>query len=740
MEPDRRQFLKVVARKGMGAAALATLPATILEALAIPAHNETGSIDDVKHIVILMQENRSFDHYFGTMRGVRGFGDPKTIPMESGKPVWFQNDGIRDVVSFHLDMEHMNALKINTTAHFFADAQAAWNQGKFGFWPKYKIDLVTGKADGLCMGHYSRQELPFQFALAEAFTICDQYHCSVQSGTDPNRIVFFSGAGFNPELRAQGINSTDADSEPNNLRCWVRGKWPTPGYTYQGSSFRWPSIPDVLQAAGISWRIYQDPNNNFLGLMHGALAFESFRSAKPGSDIYRNGMSHWSLEDLKRDVQNNQLPAVSWILPSQATCEHPAGSSPVAGADFTRQILDALTANPEVWSKTVLFITFDENDGFFDHVPPPAIPSYNKDGTLAGKSTMPLDGMYFQADGEMETDSSLTGTQGGKRTIQYLDARDSISGNLRPWGLGPRVPMYVVSPWSKGGWVSSQVFDHTSVARFIEKRFNLVIPAITPWHRAVCGDLTSAFDFVSPNDSTFPELPDTTRYAALEAAQSRLPRAAPPPDVAVPPAQETGVRPSRATPYELHVDEMPLPAGGVGLRLRNTGQQGAVLHVYDKLHLDRIPRRYTVEAGKEIEDDYWSMANRNDGHHDLEIHGPNGFLRVLSGPLAEASGGLQALVQYDRPGVCLKLRLINHTRKAIRIELIENAYLDPQWIRMTVVPGGTVDKRISLKKSHRWYDLRLRSAEGYFRRFAGCLETGVPGISDPAIGHVRTAT
>src|SRR5690606_7844963 len=218
----------------------------------------------------------------------------------------------------------------------------------------------------------------------------------------------------------------------------------------------------------------------------GCLAFDSFRTAKPGSPIYEKGMRHWTIEDLANDANNNKLPQVSWVLPRQIDSEHPgAPSSPYRGADFTHSVLSAITANPEVWSKTVFFLTFDENDGLFDHLPAPAVPSYNTDDSIAGKSTLDLSGMYFY---------NIKKERAAKAPV-YLDKRDTISGDIRPWGLGPRVPLYIISPWSKGGWVDSQVADHTSVGQFIEKRFGVTIPAISPWHRAVCSDLLSAFDF-----------------------------------------------------------------------------------------------------------------------------------------------------------------------------------------------------------------------------------------------------
>lgn len=341
---QRRKFIKISAGAG-----IAALWGSLLEkALAVEAYNVSRSINDVQHIVILMQENRSFDHYFGAMRGVRGFGDRFPIPLESGRRMFDQSDGKRIITPYRANGKKTNAALINGTPHDFQDTQAAWNQGKYGFWPLFKTPYS--------MAYYTREEIPYQYAMAEAFTISDAYHCSIATGTDPNRIMFWSGSNFNPEKRAAGINCTDEDSEPVNLRCWITGTMPEPGYTYRGNAFKWPTIPDVLQDAGISWRIYQDPNDNWTGAMHGCLAFESFRNAKKGSPIYENGMRHWSINDLANDVKNNKLPQVSWVLPSQINSEHPsAPSSPYRASDFTHHVLAAITSNPEVWSKTVFF-------------------------------------------------------------------------------------------------------------------------------------------------------------------------------------------------------------------------------------------------------------------------------------------------------------------------------------------------------------------------------------------------
>ena len=334
-----------------------------------------------------MQENRSFDHYFGTMRGVRGFGDRHPIPLASGKPVWHQSDGTREIPPFHLDSEVMNAALINSTPHSVADSQAAWNQGKFGQWARFKTPLS--------MGYYTREEMPFQFALAEAFTICDGYHCSITTGTDPNRIVFWSGSNFNPELRAAGINCTDADAESWNLRCWIKGP------------ARRPAIP--------------------IGRMR-SMADDS-RCPRAG----RHRLAHLSGPEQQLDRRHARVPGVRELperaarlvdLPERACrtgrsmnstegrAEWHAAAGLLGAAVADRIRASGRPVQPEPrrrihpagarsayresrrLGKTVFFLTFDENDGLFDHLPPPAVPSYNADGTLAGKSTIELAGMY----------------------------------------------------------------------------------------------------------------------------------------------------------------------------------------------------------------------------------------------------------------------------------------------------------------------------------------------------------
>jgi phospholipase C len=698
----------------LGAAATASiLPPSIRRALSINAAVQSGTIQDVKHVIILMQENRSFDHYFGTMRGVRGFADPFPVPLASGKPVWFESDGTKEIPPYHLNPATTSALLVPDMPHGFADTQAAWKQGIFGEWPRFKTQFS--------MGYYRRADIPFQYALADAFTICDAYHCSVTSGTDPNRIVLFSGSNFDPAQRAEGKNCTASNAEVNNQRCLVSGTMPSPGYKFSGSGLTWPTLPEILQDAGISWQIYQDPNDNWNGLMHGGLAFQAFReaTAASGSALYARGMTSRTISELQSDAANGALPQVSWILPTPEQSEHPARSNPDAAGYFISQVLDAVSASPQVWSQTVIFLMLDENDGLFDHMPPPAAPSYNRDGSLAGASTVALDGEYFA-----DTDG------------KYTSPEDSITGNVRPWGLGARVPMYVISPWSRGGWVNSQVFDHTSIGMFLEKRFGIQLPNISPWHRAISGDLISAFDFTSPNDASLPVFPDMRNYGTVASAQAKLPLPIAPSEPQ-PLFQESGIKRSRALPYVVNATAA-VAAAEVTLQFTNAGTQGVVFHVYDQLHLDRIPRRYTVEAGKSLQD-VWSTT-ADGGAYDLWVYGPSGFVRTFEGNSAVWSASSfqpEIAVAYDVAASQLVVQVSNKGAQANNITVApNNAFVGKAPDILTVPAKGAAQVILSLKTSGCWYDFTA-SAVDFQRRFAGRMETGKNGISDPAMATSR---
>lgn len=673
---------------GAAMAGAAALPPAIARAAAIAPDRRTGTIRDVEHVVILMQENRGFDHYFGTMRGVRGFGDRFPIPLAPATPggeprtVWQQLDrkaegGPRLVSPFHLDTDRQFALmRMEGTPHTWPDAQAAWDEGRMAHWPEAKQQRA--------MGHYARADLPFQFALAEAFTICDAYHCAIQTGTNTNRLFLWTGTN-DPSGKAGGpaiSNSHDSFAENGGA----------------ADPYLWTTTPERMQAAGIDWRIYQDIADNFTD--NPLVGFAAYREAHHGRGdpaLKNRALTTRGLDVLKADVLAGRLPQVSYVIATAAGSEHPNPSSPAQGAAYTAELLDALTADPKVWARTALFVMFDENDGFFDHVPPPAPPSRGEDGRPLGGSTVDLAGEYHDVPSTGDADVDKPAYRG------------------RPYGLGPRVPMYVVSPWSRGGWVNSQVFDHTSVIRFLETRFGFHEPNISPWRRAICGDLTGAFDFAA-TDAATPALPDPREDAARAAAiKGQVSPQAPATSGA--PWQEPGLRRARALPYRLDVRQV---ADGDGIRLRfRADGAGAVFHVYDRHALDQAPRRYTLAAGTAVEDIWSSDAATS---HDLWVLGPNGFHRHFVGttasPLVEA--------RVDDDGLTLRVPANLADLSIVRLEPGKTA---PSPVPLK--PGG---HRWSLDDAMGWYDVTLTRASDprYRLRLAGRHDRpGRATVSDP---------
>ena len=703
---SRRDFLRNSASLAGAGSALALFPAAIRRALAIPANQRTGTIRDVEHIVIFMQENRSFDHYFGGLAGVRGFGDRFPIPVPDSpdarhRTVWAQyNDkpdegAPRTVLPYRLDTrEAYEAMRVASTPHTWSNAQDAWDVGRMGNWPAAKKNHS--------MAYYTEGDMPFQYAMARAFTVCDAYHCSFTGGTNTNRLFLWTGTN---DGLAQGHGPA-----LGNVYNKLTGGDPAGAYT-------WTTYPERLERAGVSWRIYQNMADNYS--LNPTAGFKAYRDAYqglPGSTaaLKDKALTTRDLDLLRQDVLDGALPQVSWICATRAGSEHPSPSSPAQGADYTARVLDALTANPEVWSKTVLLLMFDENDGFFDHMPPPAPPSRNVRGEFAGASTVDTRGEYHEHLAGVEKDDTPAHLHGA-------------------YGLGPRVPMYVLSPWTRGGWVNSQVFDHTSVLRFVERRFGVAEPNISPWRLAVCGDLTSVFDFASPDaQDGLRGLPPTAERAARAAA---LPGTVKPPAPLAPALarQQAGTRPSRALPYALHSDASERQ-GRVRLRLANPGATGAVLHVYDRLDLESGPRRYTVEAGKSLEDT-WRAAD--DGHYDLWVLGPNGFHRHCAGRIGDAGPALTVAGSYEGAGAALRLSLHNPDTRPRACRIVPNAYDYPPAADATLSPGQTLDLGWDMARSGGWYDVSVLDADdpSFLRRLAGRIETGAHSTSDPAMGE-----
>ncbi|WP_071335193.1 phosphocholine-specific phospholipase C [Burkholderia contaminans] len=694
---SRRRFLHTVAQSAGAAVALNAFPESIRRALAIPAARGTGTIRDVEHIVVFMQENRSFDHYFGHLRGVRGYNDRFPIPLPSGKPVWYQPskaDPGKPVLPFRLNTLTTSAQCVGDLDHSWYKTHTAIDGGRYDQWPANKTDMT--------MGYHVREDIPFHYALADAFTVCDNYFCSLPGPTHPNRSYLMTGT-VDPTGKFGGPLLDNSD--------YVDGDGP-PAYQL----LSWTTFPERLEAHGVSWQIYQqgttgnDPYNGNYGT-NVLQNFANFINAKPGSSLYQRAQTVRTLDNLKDDVINDRLPQVSWLCPPAAFSEHPK-YTPAYGANYTSQILDALTSNPDVWRKTVLFIMYDENDGFFDHIVPPQPPT----SAAQGASTVTTDG---------ELHTVVNPGRGGGYTADGL-----------PYGLGPRVPMTVVSPWTKGGFVCSQVFDHTSVIRFIGERFGIDEPNITPWRRTVCGDLTAAFDFRS-SDASFPPLPDTSQYRSIADQQCT---SQPAPTVPATPSpidpQEPGVRPARALPYELHVNASVYGVAKLRIEFANRGNQGAHFHVYATNRTDG-PWRYTVGARRVLHADF-DLTVTN-GAYTFAVYGPNGFVRVFSGnvsaPAAPHRNPAQPEVKagYDVANGNLYLKLRNHGGAHVTLTLTDNAYGAPS--RQVTLHGG--DERVEqwmLASSHQWYDVTVSDgAAGTFsRRFAGHVENGRPSYSDPA--------
>jgi len=470
-ELTRRRLLTSGAGAIGGTAALALLPPSVQKAVAAgPPSN--SSLRDIEHVVLLMQENRSFDHYFGTLSGVRGFGDPTALKLSTGRSVFYQPDTVNPdgyLLPFHLDTRTTSAQAIPSTSHAWSVQHKAWNNGRMDRWlPAHRA--ADGANGPYVMGYYTRDDIPFQFALADTFTVCDNYFCSVMGPTWPNRLYWMTGTIDPGGTKGGPVISNSA---------------PTP--------YTWTTYAERLQAAGVSWKVYQETDDYGCNLLE---QFANFKNAKPGSALYEKGVRPQPAGTFEDDARNDRLPTVSWIIPTSTQSEHP-DYLPAAGADFVAQKLEAIAANPAVWAKTAFILNYDENDGLFDHVPPPTAPAGTADEFVQGL----------------------------------------------PIGAGFRVPAIIVSPWTVGGYVAGEAFDHTSPLRFLEQITGVKETNISAWRRGTFGDLTSVFRFTDARPA--PQLPADTaeQLAEAEMEVATLPRPTLPGADQSVPVQEPGSRP-----------------------------------------------------------------------------------------------------------------------------------------------------------------------------------------------------
>lgn len=452
------------------------------------------SLADVGHVIIFIQENRSFDNYFGAYKGVRGFDD-RSAPgglrafqqsyRQPATPTGFPDP----LLPFRMDttvtpIPHQGQCT-NDIEHQWAGAHDSWNHGASDNWMNSHLATESDpRQAAVTMSYYQRDDLPFYYALADHFTICDNYFCSVIGGTDQNRLYSMT-ATIDPDGWDGGCTFFDTKV----------GTVQSPGADL-GTAGRWVPYPEILTRAGISWRVYGTPDGQ---LGDNVLRyFPQFRPAGGNPSLSVPAFSSNTFPaDFAADCRAGTLPQVSWLLADVPDTEH--APAPVEwGESIVHSALSALVTSG-LWSKSVMFLTYDENGGFFDHVTPPTAPA----GTP----------------GEYMNQAALT--PGARQEATTVSGVDLSHG---PIGLGYRVPALVISPFSRnpdpagGPLVCSDLFDHTSLLRFVET-WSLSLgrparipyrdpatrsPGLSAWRRRLVGDLTTAFSFGVAPDASVP--------------------------------------------------------------------------------------------------------------------------------------------------------------------------------------------------------------------------------------------
>ena len=826
----RRDFLKLAALvTGAGA-----FPEAVQRAYAIEP--EPGSTFlDAEHIVILMQENRSFDHAYGTLRGVRGFSDPRALRQPNGNSVFVQTDRAgNSYAPWRMDIKDTRVTWMGSLPHSRESQVDAWNEGAHDGWLDAKRSGEKQyEAIPLTMGHYTREDLPFYYALADAFTVCDQNYCSVMTSTSPNRCYFWSGTireqqhadakahirneqiddggmtwkTFPERLHEAGISWKSYQNEltrsglsgdhdawlsnfgDNTLECFnAYNVEAYPGFVRAGeqaikelsakvetqqadlaaekdeaaaAKLRKQIEQDQKQIASIQASIaaggdvrYQKLSEREKALHHAAFVTNSADADYHQLDSLAfedDGLGHTIhvpkgdvLYQFRKDVNEGKLPTISWLTAPEKFSDHP--TAPWYGAWYVSEVMDILTRNPEVWKKTIFILTYDENDGYFDHAP-----------------------LFVAADPKRpETGGASAGIDTG---LEYLYKADELRMGVEeadartgPIGMGYRVPMVIASPWSRGGWVNSQLFDHTStlmfLERFIEGKYGKTVREenISAWRRTVAGDLTSAFRPYDPNEPSldsldrdkfvvsiakaqFKEVP--SNYRKLTPEQIALINHSPMHSQLIA-RQEAGIRPACALPYELAADGS-LSADGKHFELKLSAlnqvhgarSAGAPFNVYLRnLRGGRMmSSSYAVTAGDTLTRQI-PMAQLADADALIEVYGVNGFYRAFHG--TTLASGLKVHSSYERERNGLTGNVLVHVQNTsqgpLHITFEDNSYGLPTVTR-TVAAGRAIDMTLDLQRQHGWYDFSVK-AEGLSgeARYAGRVETGRASFSDPLLG------
>ena len=777
---NRREFLEKsgILMAGLGTSSM--LHPAILKALTIEA--AAGStFYDAEHVVILMQENRSFDHAFGALKGVRGFLDQTAFVKEDGHSVFFQknNDG-KYAAPGRLDLKNTKSTWMSSLPHSWSDQQHALNGMKYDKWLQAKASGNKNyKEMPLTLGYYNREDLPFYYQLADSFTIFDQYFCSSLTGTTPNRLFHWSGT-----IREQQNGKVKANVYNDNI-----------DYD-KNRQARWKSFPEILEEQNVSWRIYQNEislpkgmpgeeeswlsnftdnpiewfsnfNVKFSTVYHQNIPnlinhlkteieknpknkerFENLikeleedlikyhpdnyaKLSQKEKNLHEKAFTinsddpdYWNLEvgkdengerlvvpkgdvlhQFRKDVQNKKLPLVSWLVAPERFSDHPG--SPWYGAWYISEVLNILTQDPETWKKTIFIINYDENDGYFDHVIPFA-PPFNPN--------QPVD---------MNGKEGVEYVNKNQEYMSSADLRDNerIEGTV---GLGFRVPMIIASPWTKGGFVNSQVSDHTSVLQFLEKfikkKYNkdVTVDNISDWRRAICGDLTSAFNKSESKIPTMNYL-DQKEYAKIINSAKNKPTpnlkwySEKEIDHQLLQIQERGIKPSNPLPYNYEVN-----LKNNKIVMTNLKDTAVPLIIYDKNKFDTADYyfSYALYSNNEISHEV------NVDSYNFEVTGPNGFVRKFKGNKKEEVE-VTLSNNISKNEVEIKLKKTSAHKTDI---ILENLY-DRKKQEISLKSSG--EKIIfNLDKTKGWYDLKIKTENNSWH-FAGRIESGKPTVTDP---------
>jgi phospholipase C len=617
-----------------------------------------GTISDVRHVVLLMNENRSFDHYFGTLHGARGFDDRNAMLLTTGLDAFHQPTG--STPSYELPF-HSSVQCLTDLNHSWPVTHDTFNNGRSDQWVPNKTPET--------MVYYTRADLPFYYELADAFTVCDEYHASVISSTFPNRFMYMTGT-IDP-LSLAGGPEIDNSTIP--------------------SGFLWKTYPEFLQDAGVSWKIYQVSSSDGDNITK---QFAAFKNSKPGQPLYDRGMVMASdvnamVALFKHDVTNNTLPSVSWIIGPGGYSEHPP-NSPANGEILTKAILDAIASNPSVYNSSIYIVNYDENDGFFDHAMP----------------ILPPQG-----------------------------AVNEFVGNM-PIGLGVRVPCLLVSPWSRGGRVCSQVFDHTSTLQFLEQWTGVQCPNISPWRRQVCGDMTSAFDFAHP-DFSYPG----NSFTDLSVIDCPSGTTVSPPATQADPTQEAGTLTRVPAPYQPNAFcTLNSSANSLTVTMTNSGPASVHFGVYPNTYSTATPQPFDVPNAASATTTFSLSASS--GKYDYSCYGPDGFQRRFAGNLSSDYNKIEAvsILNVANGGCAIALQNLSSLPATFAVS---NGY-SLQTANYVVSGKTTNSVNIGSETNSGLYDITVTSPSDtlFLRRFLGRAEIAPISVLQPALvmSNPSTAT